>query len=102
MSSENYYKTRLRPKGQVTIPAEVRSLLDVGEGDDLIFRLNEDGTISLERALVIPPDQAWFWTKRWQRMEKAAQADIETGQVDRYQDIDKAISALESLENAED
>ena len=26
-------------------------------------------------------DQAWFWTKRWQAMEMAAQRDLENGRV---------------------
>ena len=25
------------------------------------------------------PDQAWFWSERWQRMEQEAQADIDAG-----------------------
>ena len=30
-------------KGQVTIPAEVRRALDIGEGDDLLFEVVEAG-----------------------------------------------------------
>ena len=34
---------------------------------------------------MIPPDQAWFWTERWQRMEQEAQADIEAGSLPKDQ-----------------
>jgi AbrB family looped-hinge helix DNA binding protein len=91
----------MRAKGQVTIPGEVRELLNAREGDDLVFRANEKGQVIVERAQIIPPDQAWFWTERWQRMEREAQADIEAGRTTHYENVEKAISDLEALEDAE-
>ena len=73
--AKTFYKTRLRPKGQITVPPEIRSLLEVGEGDDLLFSTDENGRVLISRAQVIPPDQAWFWTERWQQMEREAEAD---------------------------
>jgi antitoxin PrlF len=34
---------RVTTKGQITIPAEVRKALDIGEGDDLLFEVVEVG-----------------------------------------------------------
>jgi antitoxin PrlF len=34
---------RVTTKGQVTIPAEVRKALNIGEGDDLLFEVVEAG-----------------------------------------------------------
>ena len=34
---------RVTTEGQVTIPAEVRRALDIGEGDDLLFEVVEAG-----------------------------------------------------------
>jgi AbrB family looped-hinge helix DNA binding protein len=99
---QEYYKTRLRAKGQITLPVEVRDLLNVEEGDDLIFTVDENGDITIERALTIPADQAWFWSERWQQLERAAQADIEEGHVQRHSNVDEAISELELLEDARD
>ena len=59
-----YFKTRVRPKGQVTLPSEIRNLLGLNEGDDLAFSLNEQGQVIITRLEVIPPDQAWFWTEQ--------------------------------------
>ena len=95
-----YFKTRVRPKGQVTLPSEIRNLLGLKEGDDLAFSLNEQGQIIITRLEVIPPDQAWFWTKQWQKAEREAQADIDAGRVHRYANIDEAVSALEKRANA--
>ena len=48
------YTRALTSKGQVTVPAEIRRLLDVKSGDQVVFRVTEDGvkieatTVSLE------------------------------------------------------
>jgi antitoxin MazE len=89
------YKTRLRGKRQVTIPGDVRERLSAEEGDDLIFRVDEGGHILIERAITIPADQVWFWSERWQRLEREAQADIDGGRVRKYPDIDQALSDLQ-------
>ncbi len=96
------YRSRLRTKGQVTLPGEVRKLLGISEGEDLIFRVEENGQIVVERAISIPADQAWFWTERWQKMEREAQADIDSGRVHRYPNVDEAISSLEKTDDAGD
>jgi len=40
-----------------------------------------DGVIELHPVVPIPSDQAWFWTERWQRMEREADADVAAGRV---------------------
>jgi AbrB family looped-hinge helix DNA binding protein len=95
-----YFKTRVRPKGQVTLPGEIRDLLGLHEGDDLAFSLNEQGQVVISRLEVIPPDQAWFWTEQWQKAEREAQADIDAGRVHRYASADEAVAALEKRANA--
>ncbi|RPI33164.1 MAG: hypothetical protein EHM70_06840 [Chloroflexota bacterium] len=102
MNQGEFIKTRLRAKGQVTLPGEVRELLDAKEGDDLIFALNEKGQVVVERAQVIPPDQAWFWSDRWQKLEREAQADIDAGRVTHYQSAAEAIADLETSSDARD
>ncbi len=102
MTRGEYYKTRLRARGQVTLPNEVRELLRVDEGDDLVFSIDETGRVVVDRARVIPPDQAWFWTERWQQMERQVQADIDAGRVHRYANIDEALSGLELVDDAGD
>ena len=87
-------KSRLRGKGQVTVPVEVRDQLNASEGDDLIFRVDDDGRILVERAMTIPADQVWFWSERWQRLEREAQADIDAGRVRHYRDVEEATSDL--------
>jgi len=101
-NDSRYYRTRLRSKGQITLPMGVRDLLNLEDGDNLIFVVNDDGQIIVQRQQVIPPDQAWFWAERWQRLEREAQEDIHAGRVRSYTNVDEAIGALQELEDAAD
>ncbi len=94
MEKKRYYKTRVRAKGQVTIPNQVREMLNIEEGDGLIFYIKE-GRVTVEREQTVDPEQTWFWSERWQRMEHAAQADIDSGRVSQYDTIDEALDALQ-------
>jgi AbrB family looped-hinge helix DNA binding protein len=96
------YKTRLRNKGQVTVPQEIRNLLGVEEGDDLLFYTDEAGRIVVSRAQIIDPEQAWFWSDRWQRMEQEAQADLDAGRIVEYANIAEALAALDDIPAGED
>jgi AbrB family looped-hinge helix DNA binding protein len=42
--------TTVTSKGQVTIPKPVRDHLGIGPGSQVVFRLADDGKITLERA----------------------------------------------------
>jgi antitoxin MazE len=91
------YTSRLRTKGQVTVPLEIRRLLGVEEGDDLLFYTDNAGRIVVSRAQIIDPGQAWFWSDRWQRMEQEAQADLEAGRIVEYASIDEALADLDGI-----
>jgi len=70
---------RVRGRGQVTLPAEVREALHVAEGDEVEFTRHEDGTVTLRGLKTIPADQAWFWSADWQAGEREAGWEIATG-----------------------
>jgi AbrB family looped-hinge helix DNA binding protein len=90
-----YYKTRVRPKGQITLPGEIRELLELKEGDDLAFSVNEQGQVVVNRLDFIPPDQAWFWTERWQKMERDVEEDIAAGRIKSFDSVGDFIAYLE-------
>lgn len=84
-------------QGRLTLPGEIRNLLQLEEGDDMIFTVDESGRVIVQRLPVMDPDQVWFWSERWQAMEQEAQADIEGGRVTRFNNVDEAVSALGKL-----
>ena len=77
-------RASLRQKGVITIPQNIRRQLNLEEGDELIFTV-EDGHIVLTPAAIIPRDQAWFWTPEWQAKEAAADAQIASGDSETYE-----------------
>jgi antitoxin PrlF len=101
MEEKVFYKSRLRNKGQITVPAEIRNALGVKEGEDVLFYMDERNRVILARAQVIPPEQAWFWSERWQRLEREAQADIDAGQVETFETVEDALAYLDQAAKAD-
>ncbi len=82
MTAETAVTTaRVRGKGQLTLPAEVREALRVSEGDEVEFTRHEDGTVTVRGLKTIPADQAWFWSPQWQAGEREADEEIARGDV---------------------
>ena len=80
----------------ITLPAELRRRLRLDRDDarlEIVER--EDGVIELRPSVVVPADQAWFWTERWLKMEKEADADIAAGRVSEAEGLDDLVSILE-------
>ncbi len=98
--SKPFYKTRLRGRGQITLPPEIRKKLKVGEGDDVLFFVNEKGQIVIDQVRVIDPQQAWFWSERWQKATKESMDDFENGNFVEFEDMDKAIKYLHEYADA--
>jgi AbrB family looped-hinge helix DNA binding protein len=90
-----YYKIRLRGRGQITLPPQIRERLKVREGDDVLFRLNEQGQVVIEQVQMIDPEQAWFWTERWQKMEREVQEDIDAGRLLEFESVEDFIKYLD-------
>jgi hypothetical protein len=44
----------------------------------------------------IDPDQAWFWTREWQTMEREAEADRLAGRVTGYDGDEEFLKALDA------
>ncbi len=97
MAGKTFFKSRLRTKGQITAPAEIRSVLGADEGDDLVFYTDENGRVIVSRAQIIPPDQDWFWSECWQNLEHEAQADLDSGRVVEFSGVSQALASLDDI-----
>ncbi|MBI4320960.1 MAG: AbrB/MazE/SpoVT family DNA-binding domain-containing protein [Chloroflexi bacterium] len=82
----------MNSRGTVTIPKEVRQ----GLGDDTLFEVvrRDDGVIELRPQATIDASQRWFWTERWQRAEREADADIAAGRFEVFDDVERFIAGL--------
>lgn len=80
----------------ITLPADLRRRLRLDRDDaQLEIVEREDGVIELRPYVVVPADQAWFWTDRWQKMEREADGDIAAGRMSKVEGLDDLISILE-------
>ncbi|GAB3218996.1 AbrB/MazE/SpoVT family DNA-binding domain-containing protein [Glycomyces halotolerans] len=88
-------RVRVRQKGQVTLPREVRERLHIEEGDEISFVTTEDGVVTVRGYTAIPADQRWFWTPEWQAGEREADEQIAAGGGRVYHDIDEMLDDLD-------
>jgi antitoxin MazE len=86
--------TQLRVRSQITLPSEIVKKMRLQEGDNLDIIL-EDDKIVLKPVLVIDRSQSWFWSKRWQQMEKEADEDIKQGKVRKAKNLKELIRKLD-------
>jgi bifunctional DNA-binding transcriptional regulator/antitoxin component of YhaV-PrlF toxin-antitoxin module len=85
---------RLSERGTLTIPKELRARLPDGVLFEVVLR--EDGVLELRPQITIDASQAWFWTERWQQMEREANEEIAAGQIERFDDVESFLNALDA------
>lgn len=86
-------RVRLNQRGTITIPKELRQGLD----NDTVFEAvrRDDGVIELRPQAPIDASQRWFWSERWQQMEREADADIAAGRSRIFDDAEHLLAALD-------
>jgi AbrB family looped-hinge helix DNA binding protein len=87
----------VQARGTVALPADLRRRLHLDQGDAQIKLIErDDGRIELVPVVAVPADQAWFWTDRWQAMEREADADIGAGRATAVEGADELIAHLDA------
>lgn len=88
-------RTKLRDRGQLTLPPEVRAQAHLEPGDPVEIEVVADGAIVLRPMKEIYSSQAWFWTPGWQAGEAAASADIAVGRTRVHKSSKEFLAALD-------
>lgn len=83
----------IRSKGQITLPARLRSRLGLEEGDFVEIEETPEGILLKPRKL-IDASQSYFWTDAWQKGELVADRDIEKGRYEVFDDVDDLLDSL--------
>jgi len=86
--------TRVRGKGQVTLPDSVRREAKLSEGDYLEVTVS-GGNVVMQPKKLINADQAWFWSEEWQRGEREASRDIAEGRTRQFGSAEEFLQALD-------
>ena len=96
MSRERVFIS-LQKRGVLRLPASLRQRYNLDSpGAQVEVVARPDGVIELHPHTAVPADQAWFWSERWQRMEREAEADLEAGRLTRLEGDEELLSALEA------
>ncbi|MBI1870593.1 MAG: AbrB/MazE/SpoVT family DNA-binding domain-containing protein [Chlamydiae bacterium] len=78
--------TKITRNFQITIPAEIRKFFNLQVGSLLDFS-RERHKIVLQQKRLIDEDQAWFWTKEWQKGEKEVEKDKKLNRIRSFKDV---------------
>ena len=95
MKKEKVFLT-VQNRGLIAIPAATRRRYGLDEPGVQVEIVERDGEIVLRPYVPVPSDQAWFWTERWQQMEREADEDINAGRVRVFKDVDEFLTDLDS------
>lgn len=90
----------IQSRGLLSLPKELRARhgLDApGAQVEVVER--DDGVIELHPHVAVPADQAWFWSQRWQALEREVGGHVERGEVERFDDSAAFLDALDRVES---
>ncbi|MGB9499024.1 MAG: AbrB/MazE/SpoVT family DNA-binding domain-containing protein [Dissulfuribacterales bacterium] len=71
---------KITSNGAVTLPAKIRKALGLKVGDFVNAELKK-GRVVLKPAKIIDAEDAFFYTKEWQKGESEADRDIKDGKL---------------------
>lgn len=84
----------VRDRGQISLPASIRKKFHLDEPGAQVEIVERTGEIVLRPMLPIPADQAWFWTKEWQKGEQIAESEAAAGQGTVYNSGEEFLDSL--------
>ena len=86
--------SKIRNKGQITLPADVRKLANLEDGDVVEVEVSAEGDVILRPRKLIPASQAWFWTESWQEGEREASRERDADEGEVYRSDDEFLDSL--------
>jgi antitoxin MazE len=91
MAAKGKVLVEMTDRGTITLPKRFRgaTLYEV--------RPREGGGLELIPQHTVDAAQAWFWSERWQSMEREADADIAEGRVKQFDSADDLLAELDKL-----
>jgi bifunctional DNA-binding transcriptional regulator/antitoxin component of YhaV-PrlF toxin-antitoxin module len=86
-------------RGLLVLPADLRRRHRLDEpGAQLEIVERDHGIIELRPHTAVPAAQDWFWTERWQAMERGVDERVSGGEVTTHETGDDFLGHLGRLE----
>lgn len=86
---------KLGKSNQIAIPKEIVVTLGLKQ-DDLLDVYVQDNRIVIEPKIIVPKDQAYFYTPEWQRDERAADEDIRKGRITKTRNVKQLLREMDT------
>lgn len=87
---------KVRDRNVITIPSEIIKAAGIKPGDDVEIIMEADGSIRLVPVLVIPKDQAWFYSEHWQKAMVEASKEASSGKIKTYDSPEDFFTLVEN------
>jgi hypothetical protein len=75
---------------------QLASAAESAERDRVLALVRETRARAFDLMQQLNPDQAWFWTEKWQAGERQADRDIAAGRVTSFASDEEFFAALEA------
>jgi len=85
--------TKMNPRGQITIPAKFRNILNCKPGD-YVEVIIEGNILKVIPKELIDKEQMWFWTKEHQKEEQEAELELRQGKGKEVKNVKELIDEL--------
>ena len=83
-------------RGLIAIPTAIRRHFGLDKPGAQVEVIEREGEIVLRPHLVVPTDQTWFWTDRWQQIEREADDAISAGLITTVDGVEELLADLDS------
>ena len=94
MSTEQTFVT-VQSRGVIAIPTAIRRHFGLDQPGAQVEVIEREGEIVLRPHIAVPADQAWFWTERWQQLEREADEAVAAGRVAGVGGVDELLADLD-------
>jgi len=86
----------MQARGLIALPHDLRARhgLDT-PGAQVEVLEREDGVIELRPHIAVPADQAWFWSARWQALERVVDEHVARGETETFETSEDFLSSLD-------
>jgi antitoxin MazE len=95
MEKETSFVT-VQARGVIAIPPALRRQFGLDRPGAQVEVVERDGEIVLRPHVPVPSDQAWFWSERWQKMERQADDDVAADKIASFENVDDFLADLDS------
>lgn len=90
----------VQQRGLLALPKRMRTRYGLDRpGAQVEVVERGDGVIELHPLVAVPAEQAWFWTERWQRMEREVDEYVDQAELTTFATSDDFLSSLEKVES---